>query len=342
MTATKNYRVSSFVADLAIKAPCKAVSNANLTLSGEQTVNTVACVAGDRVLVKDQTTASENGIWVVETSAWQRSGDWDGERDAVNGTIVIVAGDPLISLYQLSVTGTFTIGTSDATFVLMSTLDLAGTLASTSNGEGASQVAIEDAGSFYTAADVEAALAELFATPSETTRRLLEIATAAEVVTATDDQRAITPLKLKQYHFSQAIAFQQWISDTVFSTIWTVALEASTLYGFRCTFLLDSDTTPGFKIRFNGSGGLTITGSVLGQLSHINSSSGVAQAFGVSGALDIPFILTTNTTGSHIVTVEGTINVNVAGDLNFQGAQNVSDASSTEVASGLLEVFKIR
>ena len=161
MTAQKNYRIDSFVSDLAIKAPCQAISIANLTLSAPQTVNGTAVIAGDRVLVNAQTIPSENGIYDVNASAWTRAADWDGQRDATNGTIVIVAGSPLISLYQLDVTGTFTIGTSAATFILMSTLNLAATLLSTDNGEGASQVAIEDAASIYTGADVEAALAEL-------------------------------------------------------------------------------------------------------------------------------------------------------------------------------------
>ena len=119
MTATQNFRVESFVAALAIKAPCIIETNANLTLSGEQTVNGVAVVAGNRVLVKDQTDASENGIYTVETSAWCRAGDWDGERDAVNGTLVIVAA-ATYAIYRLNVSGTFTIGTSDATFTALS------------------------------------------------------------------------------------------------------------------------------------------------------------------------------------------------------------------------------
>jgi hypothetical protein len=161
MTAQKKFRTASFVADKAIKAPCQAISIGDLTLFGAQNVNGVAVTAGDRVLVNAQTVLAENGIYDVEATAWTRAADWDGERDATNGTIVIVAGDPLISLYQLDVTGTFTIGTSDATFVLMATLDLAGTLGSTANGEGASQIAIEDAADNYVGTDVEAALAEL-------------------------------------------------------------------------------------------------------------------------------------------------------------------------------------
>lgn len=118
MNSPKNFRVDSFVAALAMKAPCRVVTNANLTLNGEQTVNSVAVVAGDRVLVKDQTDPIENGIYDVETSDWSRSQDWDGSRDATRGTIVIVASAPLTQ-YWLDVTGDFVPGTDAATFTLL-------------------------------------------------------------------------------------------------------------------------------------------------------------------------------------------------------------------------------
>ncbi len=118
MTASTLFRVESFVASLAVKAPCRVATNANITLSGEQTVNSVAVVADDRVLVKDQTVASENGIYDASTSAWTRAGDWDGARDAIRGTIVIVASAP-ITQYWLNITNPFVIGTDNATFTLL-------------------------------------------------------------------------------------------------------------------------------------------------------------------------------------------------------------------------------
>lgn len=90
MTSQQNFRVNSFVSGLAIKAPVRVATTANIVLSGEQTVNTVALLEGDRCLVKDQTIPSENGIYTVEESAWQRAGDFDGSRDVVKGTLILV------------------------------------------------------------------------------------------------------------------------------------------------------------------------------------------------------------------------------------------------------------
>jgi hypothetical protein len=74
--ATKNY-VDATAQGLDAKQSVKAASTGNLTLSGTQTVDGVALVAGDRVLCKDQTTAANNGIYVVAAGAWTRSADAD-------------------------------------------------------------------------------------------------------------------------------------------------------------------------------------------------------------------------------------------------------------------------
>ena len=73
--ATKNY-VDNIANGIDAKQSVRAASTgANLTLSGTQTVDGVALIAGDRILVKDQTTASQNGIYVVAASGWSRSND---------------------------------------------------------------------------------------------------------------------------------------------------------------------------------------------------------------------------------------------------------------------------
>ena len=74
--ANKDY-VDNAITGLDMKQSVRAATTANITLSGTQTVDGVALVAGDRVLVKDQTTASQNGIYVVAAGAWARSADAD-------------------------------------------------------------------------------------------------------------------------------------------------------------------------------------------------------------------------------------------------------------------------
>lgn len=120
MTSTD--RINGVNASTAIKAPCIAVTTANITLSGTQTINGVAVVADDRVLVKDQTTASENGIWIVSSTAWSRAPDFDGNRDAVKGTIVPVIIGSTLSLYTLTTANPIVIGTTSLVFAVAAPL----------------------------------------------------------------------------------------------------------------------------------------------------------------------------------------------------------------------------
>jgi len=74
--ATKQY-VDSVAQGLDPKASCVAATTANITLSGTQTIDGVALIAGDRCLVKDQTTQANNGIYLVASGSWTRATDMD-------------------------------------------------------------------------------------------------------------------------------------------------------------------------------------------------------------------------------------------------------------------------
>lgn len=78
--ANKAY-VDSVAQGLSFKAPATVASTTNIpSLSGLLTIDGVTLVAGNRVLVKNQSTASENGIYVAAAGAWARSADantWD-------------------------------------------------------------------------------------------------------------------------------------------------------------------------------------------------------------------------------------------------------------------------
>lgn len=75
--ANKDY-VDMTVQGLDPKGSVKAATVANIaSLSGTMTIDGVALSIGDRVLVKDQTAATQNGIYVVAAGAWTRSTDAD-------------------------------------------------------------------------------------------------------------------------------------------------------------------------------------------------------------------------------------------------------------------------
>ena len=90
MTITKIDRLNGVTDGVAVKAACRVATTANITLSGVQTVDGVLLAELDRVLVKDQTDTTLNGIYSVSTGLWTRTTDFNGSRDIVYGTLVYV------------------------------------------------------------------------------------------------------------------------------------------------------------------------------------------------------------------------------------------------------------
>ena len=84
----KNY-VDNAINGLNWKTACRVATTANITLSGTQTIDGVSVTAGDRVLVKNQTTTSANGIYVVAAGSWSRSTDSDTAAE-IDGSAVYV------------------------------------------------------------------------------------------------------------------------------------------------------------------------------------------------------------------------------------------------------------
>ena len=158
--ATKAY-VDATSMGLDVKASVRATTSANITLSGTQTIDGVSLVAGDRVLVKNQTTTSTNGIYVVAVGGWSRAADAatsamvspgmftfveEGTANADSGFILttdgpITLGTTGLSFTQFTGAGQITagqglvksgniidaIGTTDRITVLSDSIDIAST-----------------------------------------------------------------------------------------------------------------------------------------------------------------------------------------------------------------------
>lgn len=151
MSTQRTDRFFGVTGGLAVKAPCVAATNANITLSGEQTVNGIPVVTDDRVLVKDQTDATENGIYRVSTTGWIREPDFDGNRDIVQGTLVVLHDGTNTILYQVTTPNDIVIGTSDINFAVWSAndslTDIGTTLYARSDAETSASIADYTGGS---------------------------------------------------------------------------------------------------------------------------------------------------------------------------------------------------
>ncbi|TGV15837.1 hypothetical protein EN816_00875 [Mesorhizobium sp. M8A.F.Ca.ET.173.01.1.1] len=102
---------------VAIKGPCRVATTADITLSGEQTIDGVAVVTDDRVLVKNQTTGADNGIYVADTGSWRRAKDFSRSKDIKTGTMInVVSGTAGAGWWQVTTTGDITVGTTSIAF----------------------------------------------------------------------------------------------------------------------------------------------------------------------------------------------------------------------------------
>lgn len=99
---------------LAFKSRVKVATVANVALSGLGNIDGVALVAGDRILVKNQTTASQNGIYTVSSGSWTRATDADTSAKFDTGQYVGVdqGTTQQDSLWQLTTNSPITLGTT--------------------------------------------------------------------------------------------------------------------------------------------------------------------------------------------------------------------------------------
>jgi len=110
--ANKQY-VDYYAAGLSWKAPVTVASTANIpTLSGLLTVDTITLVAGETVLVKNQSTAADNGIYVASSGAWTRSIGADVWDEFIGAIVFVVEGTQAGSAWFCTAQPGGTLGTT--------------------------------------------------------------------------------------------------------------------------------------------------------------------------------------------------------------------------------------
>lgn len=114
--ATKAY-VDSVAQGLNVKTAVKVATTANIVLSGLQTIDGVTLIAGDRVLVKSQTTDTENGVYVAASGSWTRATDSDFGTELVNAFYFVQSGNTLQATgWVQSTPGPITVGSTSIVF----------------------------------------------------------------------------------------------------------------------------------------------------------------------------------------------------------------------------------
>ncbi len=114
--------VTDFVAEelakLDGKQSVRVATTANIVLASAQTIDGVAVVAGDRVLVKNQTLPKDNGLYVAANEAWFRAKDADSNLKVTSGLNVFVeqGKSQADTIWQLITDGTISLGSTSLVF----------------------------------------------------------------------------------------------------------------------------------------------------------------------------------------------------------------------------------
>ena len=122
--AIKTY-VESKLTGLTWKDKVRAATTTNGALAtayaNGQTIDGVALATGDRILIKNQTTGVENGIYTVNASgAPTRASDADTGTELINATVFVSEGTNNADTAWTCTNNTITLGTTVITFVQFS------------------------------------------------------------------------------------------------------------------------------------------------------------------------------------------------------------------------------
>jgi phage-related tail fiber protein len=159
------------------KQSVRVAASTNIVLNGAQQIDGVAVIAGDRVLLSNQTLAKDNGLWIVANGDWVRATDANSSAKVTPGLTVMVEegtanGD---SLWHLTTNAPITLGTTALTFKMLAgrtgiaagtykslSVDEYGRATAGANPETLAGFGIKDS---YTKAEVEALIAKASALP---------------------------------------------------------------------------------------------------------------------------------------------------------------------------------
>lgn len=113
-------QIQSAAAGIASKPPVRLVATTNQTLTGLTAIDGVTPVAGDRILLVGQTTATQNGVYNAATAAWTRTtveGPAPGEIEPGAMWLATEGTANNGTQWRVATTGTITIGTTSLNVV---------------------------------------------------------------------------------------------------------------------------------------------------------------------------------------------------------------------------------
>lgn len=98
------------------KAITRAATTGNIALSGLLTVDGVSLQAGERVLVKNQSTSSQNGIYIAASGSWSRSSDADTGAELTGLSVAVSSGTANASSVYTQTSNVSVLGSTSVIF----------------------------------------------------------------------------------------------------------------------------------------------------------------------------------------------------------------------------------
>ncbi len=110
-------QINNINSGLSWKNAVRAATTANITLSGAQTIDGISVIVGDRVLVKNQSTAANNGIYLCASGVWTRTSDTSTGAMMLQATVSIEEGSVNAdTIYTCITDAPITIGVTNINF----------------------------------------------------------------------------------------------------------------------------------------------------------------------------------------------------------------------------------
>lgn len=190
-------------------ARARAASTANLTLSAAQTIDGVAVVAGNVVLVKNQSTASQNGLYICRAGTWERSPLLPVGASAAGFQVLVEEGTANADITFLCTNnvGSDIVGTSNLVFAAGAVVDAL--LVHRAGAETITGVKTFSAAALFTADVQLAATATVSANPTiNKPSGQVSVAIGASTVTVTNNLVTATSIVLAVLQFVDATATQ--------------------------------------------------------------------------------------------------------------------------------------
>jgi hypothetical protein len=304
----KSY-VDTVVNGYQIKQDCQIATTVNITLSGLQTIDGYTTLAGDRVLVKNQTIAANNGIYSASSGVWTRTSDTNTYASLVSAFTFIQNGTTQQnSGWACTIPVSGTLGTTSITWSQLSnaTAYFAGT-GLTLNSYTFSITPVGSAGTYGSASSVPVLTTNASGQVTSVTPTAISIANTAVTGLGTMSTQNANNVAITGGSINGTT-----IGNSTASTVTGTTITANSSFSGPGTGL--TGTASGLSIG-GSAGSATTAGSVTNSVTFNDGGTGATSGTTFNGS--VAKTISYNTIGAPSITgtnASGTWGINVTGN----------------------------